>query len=83
MIDNVLCINLKKESSFGLPRVSIFPNKKWIKHVYCEWSRSHVLRWFAYANKSAGVGCNEPNCIINAPLEIQERAKEVCRAEVK
>ena len=36
----------------------------YIKHVYCEGARFHVI---SYSDK--GRRCSEPNCIINKPKE--------------
>jgi len=76
MLSNILCIHVEKEELFGLPHEHIYPDQKWVKHVYCEWSRSHVLHYFARFDGSAGCGCNEPNCIANASAAEQKRAAD-------
>lgn len=41
----------------------------WLKHIYHEGSRSHVLSW-----SNNGCHCKERNCIMNAPDEIMTKA---------
>ena len=61
------------EDDFGLPNVHIFSDRKWVKHVYCDRSRFHVLSYHGtYAG--AFISCNEPDCIVNAPMFEQQEA---------
>lgn len=41
----------------------------WLKHIYHEGSRSHVLSW-----NNKGSHCKEKNCIMNAPDEVMTKA---------
>jgi hypothetical protein len=82
MLNHNLCIHVKKEE-FGLPHVRIFPDKKWVKHVYCQWSRFHVLSYCGRYDGSAFVRCNEPDCIANAPAVEQQRAVDLLTGSAK
>ena len=75
MLNSILCIHVEKEN-FGLPYERIFPGRKWVKHVYCQWSRFHVLSYCGRYDGSAFVRCNEPDCIANAPAVEQLRAAD-------
>lgn len=75
MLRHVLCIYLENEKS-GIPHEKIWPNEKWVKHVYCEWSRLHVLSWYGLHNGKSGTRCSERDCIANAPAVEQKRAAD-------
>jgi len=50
--------------------------RKWIKHIYKEGARYHVLHW-----NSNGTHCSEPDCEVNKPEP--KRRKKVCGELVK
>jgi hypothetical protein len=78
MLNHNLCIHVEKEE-FGLPHVRIFPDEKWVKHVYCQWSHFHVLSYYGRHDGSVLVRCNEPDCIANASAAEQKRAADWLR----
>ncbi len=54
---------VKKLPEFGYPDEKINDKEKWVKHIYCESARFHVLSW-----SGKGAHCSTPNCIINRPI---------------
>ena len=46
------------------PRVPCDTDKNYIKHVYCDGARFHVISF-----SNLGEHCSEKNCIINKPKE--------------
>lgn len=55
-----------------LPRVPVKKGEKWIKHVYLEGIREHVLRWGGRLDFQGKIvafkRCSEKDCIVNKPF---------------
>ena len=52
-----------------VPREKVFKNEKWIKHVWCEGARFHVLSYALvynpYGKNKIKISCSEIDCIYN------------------
>jgi len=48
------------------PRILVKKGEKWIKHVYCDGARFHVLSWMLVNSKGVVI-CSAPDCIYNKP----------------
>ena len=64
---------------FGLPVIKIWEDKNWIKHIKCNNSRDHVISYGITWDKKVIMRCNNKNCVVNAPDEVQMEAWEKCK----
>ena len=49
--------------------IKVWKDDIWLKHIFQEYSRSHVIYW-----TNQGRRCKESNCIMNAPDDVASKA---------
>jgi hypothetical protein len=48
--------------------VLVHGSKKWVKHVFCDGARFHVMSWSSGPN-GARRHCSEKDCVVNRPTK--------------
>lgn len=71
MIGDTIYLSGEEKARFFLPREIAESDPEYIKHIYCQGSREHVLSYHLVSGRSVET-CSEQNCIINKPRKDKE-----------